>query len=123
MGVLRIHNKRKLGSEAEQKVCAYLEQQGYEIIVCNYQVRCGEIDIIAKEQDYLVFIEVKYRRYAGSGYAAEAVNYHKIRKIGRVALYFMKEHAISDNQPIRFDVVAVDGSRIELIKNAFEYLD
>ena len=115
-------NKRKLGSEKEQMVCEYLMQHGYEILECNYQVRCGEIDIIAKEQEYLVFIEVKYRRFATSGYAAEAVNYRKIRKIGRVVLFYLNAHAIPDNQAIRFDVVAVDGDRIEVIKNAFEYM-
>ena len=106
----------------EQNVCQYLIHKGYDILVCNYQVRCGEIDIIAKDGEYLVFIEVKYRRHRTSGYAAEAVGYQKMRKISKVALFYLQQHNIPTDQAVRFDVVAVDGGQITVIKNAFAYV-
>ena len=54
-------NKRQLGTVYEQKAAAYLQQQGYEILECNFRCRIGEIDIIAREGEYLCFVEVKYR--------------------------------------------------------------
>ena len=54
-------NKRQLGTVYEQKAAAYLQQQGYEIMECNFRCRMGEIDIIAREGEYLCFVEVKYQ--------------------------------------------------------------
>lgn len=112
-------NRRQTGTRYEQQASAYLESQGYELIEHNYYCRLGEIDLVAREDGYLVFVEVKYRRTAVSGSAAESVNRVKQRRIYQCAQMYMKQRGISFSHPVRFDVVAVDGNGITLIKNAF----
>lgn len=112
-------NKRQIGFCYEQQAARYLEEQGYILLEHNYYCRLGEIDLIARHEGYLVFVEVKYRSTSGSGSAAEAVNKAKQRKIYQCAEVYMKQHRISFSHPVRFDVLAVDGSEITLIKNAF----
>ena len=112
-------NRRRIGTRYEQQAAAYLESQGYELIEHNYYCRLGEIDLIAREDGYLVFVEVKYRRTPGSGRAAESVNRAKQRRIYQCAEVYMKQHRLSFCHPVRFDVLAVDGEEITLIKNAF----
>ena len=70
-------NQREKGAYWEQKAGAYLESIGYEILEYNFRCRMGEIDIIARDGDYLVFCEVKYRAGTGKGYPAEAVDLKK----------------------------------------------
>ncbi len=65
-------NNRRLGEEKERFVCEWLEGQGYRILERNFRCRTGEIDIVAQEGGYLVFIEVKYRAAGGSGTAQAA---------------------------------------------------
>lgn len=79
----------------------------------------GEIDIIAKDHGYLVFIEVKYRRDKSCGHPAEAVTPRKQRTISKVASYYLLTHGCGMDTPCRFDVAAVSGDGVELIKNAF----
>jgi putative endonuclease len=111
-------NRRQIGSNYEQAAATYLSRQGYQILCMNYRCYCGEIDIIAKEKDTLVFIEVKYRRTSNFGDPAQAVNKKKQWKIYKSAQFYMKEHAIRD-VPCRFDIVAIQGEQIRIIKNAF----
>lgn len=113
-------NKRQLGSEFEQQAAEYLKQKGYKILEFNFRNRFGEIDIVAKEQEYLCFVEVKYRKENNCGYASEAVDYRKQQNILRVANYYLMKNKLSEWTPCRFDVVAMDGDRIELIQNAWE---
>lgn len=114
-------NKRAVGTSYEKKVGAFLEQQGYQILEYNYRCRTGEIDIIARDGAYLVFVEVKYRKNAGAGSPFEAVDARKQRVISKVASYYCLTHGVGETIPCRFDVAAVLGEEIELIKNAFEY--
>jgi len=115
-------NKRFVGSSYEQTAAEFLKDKGVSIIEFNYRFhRMGEIDIIGYDNEYLVFFEVKYRKTASAGYAAEAVNYNKMRKISQVALSYLVTHKVPTNKPIRFDVIAIDGSNINWIKNAFDY--
>lgn len=114
-------NKRSVGTAYEQQAAAYLKEQGYEIVECNYRCRIGEIDIIAREENYLVFVEVKYRTDAGSGSPKEAVNYKKQRIISKVADYYCMTHGCNMITPCRFDVVAIQGEEVELVRNAFMY--
>ena len=78
-----------------------------------------KIDIIARDRDYLVFIEVKYRRDEHEGDPAEAVDARKQARILRTARYYMTRYHISEDTPCRFDVVAVLGSNVRLIRDAF----
>lgn len=114
-------NKRKIGTAYEQKAGEYLKEHGYEILEYNFRCRMGEIDIVAKQGGYLVFVEVKYRTDTHTGEPEEAVNWQKQRKISKVAMYYCLTHGYGTSTPCRFDVVAVTGDRIRLIQNAFEY--
>jgi len=114
-------NRRAVGTVYEKLAGAYLEQQGYEILECNFRCRMGEIDIIAKDGEYLVFVEVKYRSSERTGSPLEAVDVRKQRVISKVASYYCLTHGHSEGKPCRFDVVAVNGEEYTLIKNAFEY--
>lgn len=113
-------NKRNIGNEYEQIAVEYLTQNGYEIVEQNFRNRMGEIDIIAIDGDYLVFVEVKYRRTSGEGHPSEAVNYSKQRRITKTAMYYCGINGISEYRPMRFDVISILGEKIELFKNAFE---
>ncbi|WP_455715036.1 YraN family protein [Anaerosporobacter sp.] len=117
---MREYNKRRIGSEKEQIAAAYLIDQGYSIVEMNFFSRNGEIDIIARDANYLVFIEVKYRKDQKLGFAAEAVNYGKIQSIIKTARYYLYRHGYADDIPCRFDVVAIQGSEVSLIQNAFD---
>lgn len=113
-------NKRQLGKEKEQVAAGYLQKKGYEILCCNYHCRQAEIDIIAKKEEYLVFIEVKYRKNKKYGGSIYAVPPRKQQKICYAAQNYIFEHRIPLNQAMRFDVIAMDGNEILHIKNAFE---
>ena len=110
-----------MGTAYEKMAGEYLKTQGYEILHYNFRCRMGEIDIIAKDHGYLVFIEVKYRRDKSCGHPAEAVTPRKQRTISKVASYYLLTQGCGMDTPCRFDVAAVSGDGVELIKNAFEY--
>lgn len=113
-------NKRKLGYKYEEKAKIYLEKQGYQIIDKNFFSHSGEIDLIANENGYLVFIEVKYRSSLQNGYPEEAITNFKIRSMYETANYYKYIHQIGEDTPCRFDVVAILGKEIHLIQNAIE---
>ena len=102
------------------KAGAYLEKYGYKILEYNYRCRQGEVDIVARDGEYLVFCEVKYRSGAGSGYPEEAVDLRKQKKISKCALYYLTVHGLVD-VPVRFDVVSIEGEQFRLYQNAFDY--
>ncbi len=112
-------NNREKGNKIEALVCEYLEQQGFIILEKNFKCHFGEIDIIAKDNDYISFIEVKYRKNAVSGYPSEAVNFQKQKKIIQSSLYYIHKNRISINQNYRYDVISVLNEEISIIKNAF----
>lgn len=114
-----MYNKRSIGTKQEQVAANFLRENGYNIITMNFYCRSGEIDIIAKDQEYLVFIEVKYRSSLQNGYPEEAVHIRKQRSIIRAARFYMLSQGISEDTPCRFDVVVILGEEIKLISNAF----
>ena len=114
-------NKRSEGTLYERLAAGWLEKQGFRILECNYRTRYGEIDIIAREGRTLVFAEVKYRRTSVYGEPIEAVDHRKQYKICRVADWYAAEKQISQDDPCRFDVIAVSGESFRLFRNAFEY--
>ncbi|MCR5205507.1 MAG: YraN family protein [Lachnospiraceae bacterium] len=113
-------NKRQVGSEHEQEAEEYLKKSGYKIIKKNFFCKAGEIDIIAEDDGYLCFIEVKYRDSAENGFPEEAVDMRKIRRITRSAVFYLTRYGIPEDFPIRFDVVSILGNEIKVIKNAFD---
>lgn len=115
-------NKRKTGQKYEEMAVQYLRGKGYRILKRNYRCPWGEIDVIAKHGEYLVFIEVKYRGSCAYGTPAEAVDGRKQRRISRAALSFYGGNGYEQNVPCRFDVIGVDGKGvISHIENAFDY--
>ena len=119
-------NKKLLGSIGENAASEFLEGRGYKIIDKNFRCKIGEIDIIAADNDVIVFVEVKTRSSNIYGQPSEAVNFYKQRKIVQTALTFIKKNKLYDWMS-RFDVVEVilddhhNAIDINLIKNAFEY--
>ena len=111
-----------LGKEGERIAKEFLKKRGYSILKENYRTPFGEIDIIAREKDVLVFVEVKTRTDLTFGSPFEAVNQRKKEKIKKVALSFMK--GLKKECPARFDVLSInveDGKeKIEHIRDAFE---
>lgn len=116
-----MQNRRNTGAQYEQMAGKYLEHQGYEILEYNYRGRNGEVDIVAKYEEYLVFVEVKYRKNDDKGYPLEAVSLAKQRTICKCAVCYMREHYL-DQIPVRFDVVGILGDQIQVIPNAFDFI-
>ena len=112
-------NNRKLGSDKEIKAAEYLRQNNIEILVMNFRSKQGEIDIIGKDGEYLVFIEVKYRTSDIFGLPREAVNHSKQRKIKQTAMSYLKYCDIYDSVNVRFDVIDILDDEITHIKDAF----
>jgi len=112
-----------LGKFGEELALRRIKHLGYTKIVRNFRCPLGEVDIIARDGDTLVFMEIKTRKGRPIDYAKEAVNARKKRQISKVALAYMKATNCS-NVRARFDVVAISlgGGKpeIEVIKNAFE---
>lgn len=113
-------NKREIGTAYEKEAVLFLQNRGYEIIQCNFRCRQGEIDIVAKEGGYLVFVEVKYRYGTANGWPEEAVGRQKQRKILHTARYYLYQHQLPEDTPCRFDVVGICGRMFSLIQNAYE---
>jgi len=115
--------KKELGKRGEEVALRFLKKKGYRIIEKNYACKMGEMDIIAKEKDTLVFIEVKTRTSALFGPPQLAVNFSKQRQLSKVALNYLKENRLEEAKA-RFDVVAIllgqKEEGIELIRNAFD---
>jgi len=115
--------KKELGRRGEEIALRFLKKKGYRIIQTNYVCKLGEMDIIAREKDTLVFVEVKARTSTQFGPPQLAVNAFKQRQLSKVALHFLKEKRIEDVKA-RFDVVAIllgpQTETIELIPDAFE---
>ena len=110
-----------LGLCGENIACAYLKQQGYEILARNYRCqRFGELDIIARNGEVLTFVEVKTRATEKFGRPCEAVTRGKQRTIYRCAEYYIQRNGISSSMPqLSFDVIEIimEGKRVKLFKH------
>lgn len=118
-----LNKPQQFGQQAEDMAVHYLKKKGYKIIARNHRTRSGEIDVIARDGQTLVFVEVKARTSNRYGSAKAAVTAHKQRQVSKVALGYLKATDQS-HVKARFDVVTVscrDGVHdIDLIRNAFE---
>lgn len=112
-------NKRKIGNNYEDMAAQYLENKGFQILERNYRIRTGEIDIIARDGRYLVFIEVKYRADGRLGTALEAVDFRKQKVIFNTARVYLRQRRLGIETPCRFDVVGITGDGIVHVKDAF----
>lgn len=107
-----------VGEYGEEKAIQYLKGKKYKIIAHNYKNKIGEIDIIAKDSEYLVFVEVKTRSTSVYGAGYEAVTPYKQNKIRQVAQLYMMQKQLEDCL-VRFDVVSITDGKLEHFINAF----
>lgn len=115
-------NTRKTGAEYEELAADYLKQQGIRILERNYRNRIGEIDLIGRDKEYLIFFEVKYRKNLKTGSPAEAVTAAKQKKICRVADYYRLTHGIGEFCAVRYDVISICNMEITWYQNAFSHI-
>ena len=109
------------GTDAELLACAYLQKCGLNLLARNFRSPRGEIDLIMQDGEFLVFVEVRYRRSDAFGSAAETVSAAKRARIVTTADYYLQRQPAEP--PCRFDVIAVGGNaphRIEWIQDAFQ---
>jgi putative endonuclease len=105
--VARFARRTKPGGAGESLACRYLESEGYRIVERNWRCRSGEVDVIARDGDVLVFVEVKQRHGASHGEAVEAVTFGKRRRVVRAARLWAAARDVSESL-LRFDVVSID---------------
>ncbi len=116
-------NKAGTGQRGELAVARFLREKGYKIVTANYRCRLGEIDIIAEDERYICFVEVKTRGENSRYAPADAVDFNKRKKTIATAQLYLAQHPTS-KQP-RFDVAEVfvkkgDIQKIHHIKNAYD---
>jgi len=116
---------KNVGQEGENMAFYYICQQGYRVVDRNYRCPYGEIDLIAKDGETFVFIEVKSRQSTLFGQPEDAVDFKKRKKLSTVALWYLEEKKI-DNYRARFDVVSILLSKqppeIKLFRDAFDFI-
>ncbi|MFQ5643450.1 MAG: YraN family protein [Thiogranum sp.] len=116
-------DRKATGDHAETLACRHLVRHGLTLLTRNFRCRRGEIDLVMRDGDSLVFVEVRYRRQAGFGRAAETVSRTKQNRIIHCARCYMTAHQ-SWNMAARFDVVAIEGRlddfTVEWIADAFQ---
>lgn len=112
---------QKKGELGEDKALDYLSKQGLKLVARNYRCRLGEIDLVMNDPVYLIFIEVRSRINTAFGGGLASITYAKRQKIIKTTSHYLLTHKINERQPIRFDVVSIDGQSGELqwIKDAF----
>lgn len=116
-----------IGKQGEKIASDWLVAHGYTILATNYRQRFGEVDIIARHGDVLVFIEVKTRSSDRFGTPFDAVTTKKQQQLSRIARDYITRHKVTDT-PCRFDVLSIllpadQPPKIDLLENAFEYYE
>jgi putative endonuclease len=112
------------GPAAEDAACRWLETQGLRLVTRNYRCRLGEIDLVMRDGDVLVFVEVRARAGERFGGAAASVGFAKQRRLIAAARHFLMIHPREAERPMRFDVVAISGpagqNETRWIRGAFD---
>jgi len=102
--------RRAQGDAAEERACRHLDRSGFAIVERKYRTKCGEIDIVARKGDVLVFVEVRSREVPGFGTPEESVTPEKRRRIVAAARRYLSGVPPSSWREARFDVIAIEGS-------------
>ncbi len=111
---------RQRGAYYEALARQHLERAGLKFVAANVTYRGGELDIIMRDRQTWVFVEVRYRRNATFGSAAASVTYHKQRRLLHAAAIWLAHKGASfDTSSCRFDVLAITGSQVEWLPDAF----
>lgn len=124
MNTARAQTTRDRGQWAERVARDYLASRGLEPLCENYRFKGGEIDLIMRDGDTIVFIEVRYRKHSGFGSGAESVTQQKQRRVIATAQHYLQHTAKLVDRPCRFDVVAISKDihkhEVEWIPGAFD---
>ncbi len=112
-------DRQQIGRTAEDNAVAFLAARGVQIIARNFRRRLGELDVVAREQQTLLIIEVRKRSSNRFGGAAASVDFRKQAKLQRATSLFLQHRPDLAKLRVRFDVIAVTPTGIEWIKNAF----
>lgn len=120
-----VNLRQILGKKGEKQAARYLKKKGYKVVTANYRCKYGEIDLIARDADILIFVEVKTRTSSDFGVPAAAVDYRKQQQISKVAHHYLITHH-NDDVDARFDVISILSPRgqkteIEHISDAFDF--
>lgn len=105
------------GLQGELQARKYLEQQGLAFVEQNVRFPFGELDLVMRQQNFWVFVEVKLRTNPNFGGAVSAVSKKQVQRIRKAADHYLQRKRIQS--PCRFDVIAIDGSHIQWVKGAF----
>jgi len=111
-----------IGAKGELLALAFLKQRGLQLIEKNFNCKPGEIDLIMQDDEYTVFVEVRYRKNSGYGSPLETVDSRKQRKLWLAAQTYLQQKGLSFHVACRFDVVAITGLKdyqYEWVKDAF----
>ena len=118
-----VNDKQTLGQQGETAAISFLKDKGFTILETNYRTKPAELDIIAKDDNCICFIEVKTRRSIKKGLPRESVNYSKQKKIITGAMFYLKKNRLLESK-VRFDVIEIlekNGNfTVNLIKHAFQ---
>jgi putative endonuclease len=120
----KVTPKRAAGDIFEQRACDALKRAGLSLLARNYLTRAGEIDLLMRDGETLVFVEVRYRRSKAFGGAAASITASKRTRLIRAAEFFILTHPQHSRRRCRFDVVGFDGPAeaavMEWCKGAFD---
>lgn len=121
---IKDHNRK--GKHAESMALKYLQAQGLKKLQKNFACKCGEIDLIMLDNEFLVFIEVRYRKQTQFGHPLETIDYKKQQKIIKTIQYFLMKQPEYNRFPCRIDAIAIHTQvqsgqdQIQWIKNAIQ---
>ena len=108
-----------IGSAAEDRALRLLVSRGMTLVERNFRCRVGEIDLVMRDGQALVFVEVRYRSDHRHGTAAETISLPKQRRFAAAARRYLQQHPAAARVPCRFDVVAITGGRVDWLRSAF----
>jgi putative endonuclease len=112
-------DRQQIGRAAEDAAVAFLESHGLAVLLRNFRRRAGELDVVARERDTLVIVEVRTRSGELFGGAGASVDFRKQAKLRRAAAQLLQQRKDLAALRVRFDVIAIDSKGIEWIKHAF----
>ena len=119
--------RHELGAQAEARAAQHLESLGYRILARNYRIRQGELDLVARHEGVVCFVEVRFRSGGAHGSPEETIGREKRRRVARAAQHYLTTVLKREDLPCRFDVVALEGDggdgRITVYRDAFRLDD
>lgn len=107
--ILNIPVHLQQGRQAENYACRYLKKRGFKLLTRNYRTSFGEIDLIMRQDEILIFVEVRYRSNAVHGSPAETIDARKQKRLRACAEHYLQHHKSALGSSCRFDVVAFTG--------------